>query len=79
MKDETTVFALALELHGTPWQVQEINLNAPNKKLTIRLDFARGSRFPHPKTGELCRCTIPWSECGRAHELPLKPAANEPP
>jgi transposase len=53
MKNETTVFALALGLAGTPWQVQEINLDAPNKKLTIRLEFARGSRFPHPKTGEL--------------------------
>jgi transposase len=53
MKDETTVFALALGLQGTPWEVQEINLDAPNKKLTIRLGFARGSRFPHPQTGEL--------------------------
>jgi transposase len=51
--DETSVFAAALGLPGTPWQVQQIHLDATNKKLTIRLGFARGSRFPHPQSGEL--------------------------
>ena len=44
---------MALGLHGTPWQVQEIKLDAASKLLTIRLDFVRGSRFPHPESGEL--------------------------
>lgn len=51
--DEASVFALALGLPGTPWRVQEVALDAASKKLTIRLDFARGSRFAHPQTGEL--------------------------
>ena len=51
--DETLVFAMALGLSGTPWKVEEITLDAAARKLTIRLGFARGSRFVHPQTGEL--------------------------
>ena len=48
--NEKEVFALALGLTGTPWEVVEINLDLSVKpgRLDIRLDFPPGSRFVHP-------------------------------
>ncbi len=51
--DERTIFGMALGLPGTAWQVEEVTLEAAKAKLEIRLGFERGSRFPHPQTGEL--------------------------
>jgi len=48
--NEKEVFALALGLTGTPWEVVEISLDLSVKpgRLDIRLDFPPGSRFMHP-------------------------------
>jgi transposase len=48
------VFALALGLAGTPWEVVEVRFDEERKRLDIDLDFPPGSRFAHPETGQLC-------------------------
>jgi len=52
--DQTEVFALALGLHGTPWQVVDVRFDQELKRLDIDLDFPPGSRFSHPQGGEPC-------------------------
>jgi len=53
--DEKAIFALALGLSGTPWQVVEVQLDLTQTpgRLDIRLDFPPGSRFPRPSDGQL--------------------------
>lgn len=48
------IFALALGLNGTPWKVDDIVLDTGLGELKISLIFEKGSRFTHPKSGELC-------------------------
>lgn len=50
--DQKQVFELALGLQGTPWYVSDVELDQPNQRLNIHLDFPPGSRFSHPETGE---------------------------
>lgn len=50
---EQQIFGLALGLAGSPWEVHEVNLDEQQGRLDIHLDFAPGSRFPHPLSGEL--------------------------
>ena len=49
--NQKEVFALALGLQGTPWQVVDVRFDQEAKRLDIDLDFPPGSRFPHPETG----------------------------
>jgi transposase len=48
------VFAMALGLQGTPWQVVEIRFDPKLKRLDIDLEFPPGSRFPHPDSAQPC-------------------------
>jgi transposase len=48
--DQQDVFALALGLAGTPWQVVGVRFDPELKRLDLDLDFPPGSRFPHPET-----------------------------
>ena len=50
--EQQDVFALALGLAGTPWQVVEVRFDPVLKRLDLDLDFPPGSRFPHPETGQ---------------------------
>lgn len=50
--DQRDVFALALGLAGTPWKVVDVRFDAELKRLDIDLDFAPGSRFAHPDSGQ---------------------------
>lgn len=48
--DQLTLFATALGLPA-PWYVSETSLSIPNKRLDIKIDFARGSLFACPNCG----------------------------
>lgn len=50
--EQKDVFALALGLAGTPWQVVEVAFDPELKRLNLTVDFPPGSRFPHPETGQ---------------------------
>ena len=52
--DQKDVFAIALEIAGSPWKVTEVRFDTNLKRLNIDLDFPPGSRFPHPDTGQSC-------------------------
>ena len=54
--DEKEIFATALGLTGTPWEVVEVTLDLTRTpgRLDIRLDFPPGTRFPRPSDGQLC-------------------------
>lgn len=54
--NEKEVFALALGLTGTPWEVVDITLDLSVKpgRLDIRLDFPPGRRFVHPASQQTC-------------------------
>jgi len=52
--NEKDIFGLALGLTGTPWQVVEVKLDVPSRRLDIYLDFPPGSRFPRASDGQLC-------------------------
>lgn len=41
------LFAAALGV-TTPWYVRNVAFDADKRLLTISIDFAKGSRFPHP-------------------------------
>ena len=43
--EERTIWGAAMGLAGAPWRVEEVTLNGARKQLTIRLGFARTSRF----------------------------------
>lgn len=43
--EERTIWGAAMGLAGAPWRVEEVTLNGARKQPTIRLGFARGSRF----------------------------------
>jgi transposase len=42
------LFARALGL-AEPWFVKEVDFDAERHEMTIRVDFVRGTRFPHPR------------------------------
>lgn len=46
------LFAAALGVTG-PWYVRDVEFNAEKQLLTIAIDFAKGSRFPHQDAGAL--------------------------
>jgi transposase len=48
------MFAMALGLEGTPWKVEKAEFTGEPKRLELRLDFAKGSRFKDPVSKELC-------------------------
>lgn len=50
--DQTPLFTLALGL-TPPWEVTEVQLDQPGRRLDIIIDFKLGSRFPCPVCGEL--------------------------
>ena len=54
--NEKAIFALALGLTGTPWEVVDVRLDLTQQpgRLDIRLDFPPGTRFPRPSDGQLC-------------------------
>ena len=47
------IFQLALGLRD-PWQVSEVTFDPAQRRLDLRVDFARGSRFACPACGALC-------------------------
>ena len=47
---DTDLFQMALGVEP-PWVVKKSEFNATAKRLDIRLDFARGSRFACPECG----------------------------
>lgn len=49
--NEKDLFGLALGL-VSPWYIEKVEFDAPNKRLDLFLDFKRGSRFPCPECGE---------------------------
>jgi transposase len=51
--DQKDIFALALDLQGTPWYVSDIELDEAHQRLNIHLDFPPFSRFAHPESGEM--------------------------
>lgn len=54
--EQKEIFAMALGLGGSPWEVAEVTLDLTQKpgRLDIRLDFPPGSRFPRPSDGKRC-------------------------
>ena len=49
--------ALGLE---PPWEVVEDKFDAEHRRLDLRVDFAKGSRFPCPECGlDGARCMTP--------------------
>src|SRR5258708_19727289 len=54
--DEKEIFAAALGLTGTVWEVVEVTLDLTRTpgRLDIRLDFPPGTRFPRASDGQLC-------------------------
>lgn len=54
--DEKEIFAMALGLTGSAWEVVEVTLDLTRTpgRLDIRLDFPPGTRFPRPSDGQLC-------------------------
>src|SRR5215207_10184568 len=50
LMDQLSLFAAALGL-STPWYVSETTLSVEDKRLDIKIDFARGSRFACPLCG----------------------------
>jgi len=44
------LFTMALGL-TLPWTVSELTFSADDKRLDVKLDFARGSSFPCPTCG----------------------------
>jgi len=51
--NENELFRLALGL-AAPWVVKSLEFSAEKKRLDIRLDFPKGSRFPCPECGKEC-------------------------
>lgn len=51
--NEKEVFGMALGLKGTPCYVAQIEFDVEGKTLEITLDFAPGSTFAYPRTGNL--------------------------
>jgi transposase len=51
--DVNSLFTLALGL-APPWEVMALNLDAKEKRLDIKVDFAPGSMFPCPECGKAC-------------------------
>lgn len=45
--DTTKLFSMALGL-VEPWHVQDVSFDEKAKVLTLKVDFRKGSRFPHP-------------------------------
>src|SRR5208282_5071559 len=45
--DTTKLFDMALGLKE-PWYVKDVSFDAAAKLLTLKVDFTKGSRFPHP-------------------------------
>lgn len=54
--DEKEIFAMALGLPGTFWEVVEVTLDLTRTpgRLDIRLDFPPATRFPRASDGQLC-------------------------
>lgn len=52
--NEREIFAMALGLQGTPWEVVEVKLDPQACTLEIHLDFPPGSRFARRSDGRLC-------------------------
>ena len=44
---------MALQLHGG-WKVVRSEFSGEPRRLEVWLDFARGSKFADPRSGELC-------------------------
>lgn len=67
--DSLSLFTEALGLRD-PWRVEACDLDAANGKLTLRLGWERGSRFP-AKDGEgrVVTAEVPWARSGSGFTL----------
>ena len=64
----TQLFEAALRL-AAPWQVIGVDFDLAAKQLTLLVDFAPGTRFPHPDAPGVPR-TIPNQAVAASQFLP---------
>jgi transposase len=61
------LFARALGI-AEPWFVKEVDFDAERHEMTIRVDFVRGTRFPHARApGEHKVHSVRRTERGNDH------------